>query len=144
MSGDAKNDASFEVLDVEEVERSLDLEEADREDLPGLYRFNVVTVPTLRLIGSNLLLPVVAIQNLIVFGELNLETYLPLVIGLELYCLVSWGLLRLYFTRVSAVHLGDVFLVLDLLTWTWAVYVGGERRACSGRYSCCASPTNSG
>ncbi len=125
MSVDAKNDTSFEVHLVEEVERALDLEEADREDLPGLYRFNVVQVPALRLIGSNLLLLVVAIHNLIVFGELDFATYLPLVIGLELYCLVSWGLLRAYFTRVSAVHLGDIFLVLDLLTWTWAIYVSG-------------------
>ncbi len=135
MSVDAKNKTSFEVHAVEEVERALDLEEADREDLPGLYRFNVVQVPALRLIGSNLLLLVVAIHNLIVFGELDFATYLPLVIGLELYCLVSWGLLRAYFTRVSAVHVGDIFLVLDLLTWTWAIYVSGERRACSGRYS---------
>ncbi len=125
MSVDTSNDSSFEVHPVEEVERSLDLEEADREDLPGLYRFNVIRVPSLRLIGSNVLLFVVAVHNLLVFGELDFATYLPLVIGLELYCLVSWGLLRAYFTRITAVHLGDVFLIFDLLTWCWAITASG-------------------
>jgi len=125
MSVDAKTDSSFELHVVEDVERALDLEKADREDLPGLYRFNVVRVPSLRLIGSNVLLLVVAIHNLLVFGEIDFATYLPLVIGLELYCLVSWGLLRAYFTRVSAVHLGDVFLVVDLATWSWAISASG-------------------
>ena len=125
MSVDAKNDSSLEVHHVEEVERALDLEEADRSDLPGLYRFNVVQVPVYRLIGFNLLLLVVAIHNVIVLGELDFTTYLPLVIGLELYCLASWALLRAYFTRVSAVHFGDVFLVVDLVMWSWAIGVGG-------------------
>ena len=125
MSVDTRNDSSFEVHPVEEVERALDLEEADRQDLPGLYRFNVIRIPSLRLVGSNVLLLVVAIHNLLVFGELDVASYLPLVIGLELYALVSWGLLRAYFTRVSAVHLGDVFLVFDLLTWCWAISASG-------------------
>ena len=93
--------------------------------MPGLYRFNVIRVPALRLIGTNVLLFVVAIHNLLVFGGLDFATYLPLVIGLELYCLVSWGLLRAYFTRVSAVHLGDVFLVTDFLPWCWAISASG-------------------
>ena len=122
MSVDAKNDSSYQVHPVEEVERVLDLGEADRADL---YRFNVIRIPALRLIGSNVLLLVVAIHNLLVFGELNFGTFLPLAIGLELYCLVSWGLLRAYSTRVSAVHLGDVFLVLDLVTWCWAISASG-------------------
>ena len=124
MSVDTKN-PPLEAHRVEEVERALDLEKADRQNLPGLYRFNVVQVPAYRLIGSNLLLLVVAIHNVIVFGELNTAAYLPLVIGLEIYCLVSWGLLRAYFTRASPVHLGDVFLVLDLAMWSWAIGVGG-------------------
>jgi hypothetical protein len=41
MSVDAKKD-TFQAHPVEDVERALDLEVADREDLPGLYRFNVV------------------------------------------------------------------------------------------------------
>ena len=121
----ARKDTSFEAHPIEEVERALNLEEADREDLQGLYRFNTVRVPALRLIGSNVLLLVVAVHNLLVFGELDFATYLPLVIGLELYCLVSWGLLRVYFTRVSAVHLGDIFLVFDLVMWSWAISASG-------------------
>ena len=125
MSVDAKQDTSFQLHPVEEVERALDLEAADREDLPGLYRFNVIRVPTLRLIGSNVLLAVVAAHNVLRFGALDLATYLPLVIGLELYCLISWGLLKAYFTRVSRVHLGDVFLITDFLPWCWAIAASG-------------------
>jgi len=87
MSVDATKD-TFQAHPVEEVERALDLEAADPEDLPGLYRFNVIRVPALRLIGSNLLLFVVAAHNLLRFGELDFASYLPLVIGLE----VSAGL----------------------------------------------------
>jgi signal transduction histidine kinase len=124
MSVDATKD-TFQAHPVEEVERALDLEAADREDLPGLYRFNVIRVPALRLIGCNVLLFVVAAHNLLRFGELDFASYLPLVIGLELYSLISWGLLKTYFTRVTRVHLGDVFLITDFLPWCWAISASG-------------------
>ena len=81
-------------LDVEAVEEVLDLADEDRESLPGLYRFNVVSIPRLRFVGTNLLFFVAALHNVLVFGELDLRIFLPVLIGAELYCLITWGALR--------------------------------------------------
>ncbi len=116
-------------LDVEAVEEVLDLADEDREGLQGLYRFNVVSIPRSRFVGTNLLFFVAALHNILVFGELGLATFLPALIGAELYCLVTWGALRAFFTRISSVHLGHVFLTTDLILFTVAVWVSGGHQS---------------
>ncbi len=116
-------------MDLEAVEEALDLADEDREGLQGLYRFNVVTVPRLRLVGTNLLFFVAALHNLLVFGELDLATFLPVLIGAELYGLATWGALRAFFTRVSSVHLGHVFLITDLVLFDFAIWVSGGHQS---------------
>jgi signal transduction histidine kinase len=44
------------------------------------------------------------------------------------YALVSWALLYAFFDRVERVHLGTLFLSLDVGVWTLAIYLtGGDR-----------------
>ena len=72
-------------MDIQAIEEALDLADEGREGLKGLYRFNVVAVPRLRLVGINLLFFVAALHNILVFGELDLATFLPVLVGAELY-----------------------------------------------------------
>ncbi len=83
MSLDATTNSSFQLRLVREVERALDLEEADR-NLPGLHCLSTVRAPICRPIGSSVLLLAGTIHNLIAF-----ETHLPLVTPLDLYCIAS-------------------------------------------------------
>lgn len=116
-------------LDVKAVEEALDLADEDREGLQGLYRFNVVAIPRLRLVGTNLLFFVAALHNILVFGELDLVTFLPVLVGAELYCLATWGALRAFFTRISSVHLGHVFLITDLVLFDFAIWASGGHQS---------------
>ncbi len=99
------------------------------DDPKGLVRFNVVAVPRLRLLGTNLLFLVAALHNIFVFGELDLATFLPVLVGAELYCLATWGALKAFFTRVTWVHLGHAFLITDLVLFDFAVWVSGGHQS---------------
>ena len=102
-----------------------DLEYGDREKLQRLVRFNLVVVPQLRFIGTNLLFLVAGLHNILVFGELDFSKFIPVLVGAELYCLVTWGALRTFFVRMSQVHLGHAFLTTDLILFASAVWVSG-------------------
>ena len=101
----------------------------DQEDPEGLVRFNVIAVPQLRLLGINLLFLVAALHNFLVFGDLDLATFVPVVVGAELYCLATWGVLKTFFARVTSVHLGHVFLFTDLALFDLAVWVSGGHQS---------------
>lgn len=116
-------------LNVEAVEGVLDLAGEDRERLRGLFRYNVVAVPRLRFLGTNLLFFVVALHNILVFGDLDLATFLPVLFAAEIYCLATWGALRVFFTRVTSVHLGEVFLITDFLLFDFALWASGGHQS---------------
>ena len=82
-----------------------------------------------RLVGTNLLFFVAALHNILVFDELDLATFLPVLVGAELYVLVVWGVLRLSFTRISSEHLGSVFLITDLILFDFAIWVSGGHQS---------------
>ncbi len=85
--------------------------------------------PRLRLLGTNLLFLAAALHNVLVFGELDLATFIPVLVGAELYVLVIWGVLRPSFTRISSVHLGSVFLITDLILFDFAIWVSGGHQS---------------
>ena len=85
--------------------------------------------PRLRLLGTNLLFFVAALHNILVFGELDLATFLPVLVGAELYVLVTWGVPRAFSTRISSVHLESVFLITDLILFDFAIWVSGGHQS---------------
>ena len=85
--------------------------------------------PRLRLLGTNLLFLAAALHNVFVFGELDLATFIPVLVGAELYVLVIWGVLRPSFTRISSVQLGSVFLITDLILFDFAIWVSGGHQS---------------
>lgn len=116
-------------LSADVVEGAPKLADEDREGLRGPYRYDVVAVSRLRLLGTNLLFFVVALHNILVFGVLDLATFLPVLVGAEIYCLATWGALRASFTRVSSVRLRFVFLITDLLLFDFALWASGGHQS---------------
>jgi signal transduction histidine kinase len=88
-------------------------------------RYNTVTVPSLRLVGFNLLALLLLCHNMLVLQSWSPDAYIAWLVAAELYCLASWLILRRFFAHVEAVDLGFVFLTLDLVLWTAAIYVSG-------------------
>ncbi|RMH16584.1 MAG: hypothetical protein D6701_08695 [Gemmatimonadetes bacterium] len=112
---------------VEEVEEALDLSEADRDDLPGLYRFNTRRVPRARTVGLNLLVLVALAHNALVFGEVEAVPFLALVAFVEAYCIATWLAMRAWFQPLGrrGVHLGDLFLFTDYIVFDAVLWVTG-------------------
>jgi len=110
----------------EEVERALDLEVEDREELPGLFRLNTIRTPAVRLAGLNFLFLVALAHNALLGRPFDLPFFLATLAAIEVYALGSWAILWAFFARVRRIHLGTVFLVTDLLVMDLVIlYTGG-------------------
>ena len=107
----------------------LDPEQAARRRLRLKLTGNIITIPTLRIIGFTLLALVgVPLHNLFITHDFSFNTFFTFLIVVELYCTASWLVLYAYYERVKAINLGDVFLYADLFMLAGAVYVtGGDR-----------------
>jgi signal transduction histidine kinase len=123
LSWDASDAGSLHAL-------QLDLEprEAARRRERRRRRLNVVTYPIARLIGFHLLFVVLALHNLTLLDEPRWRAVLTFVVVAELYCLASWAALRGWYGRVG-IDLGVVFIALDMILWTGAIYVSGGDRS---------------
>jgi PAS domain S-box-containing protein len=110
----------------------LDRDEARRDITRRHRRLNLVEYPLARLVGNAMLLVCVALHNVYVLGGLDAPAFTRFAIGLTVYSLASWGALHLFWTRCwerpRRLDLGVVFMALDVVAWTFAIYYsGGER-----------------
>ncbi len=117
--------ASLDLPPVEEIESVLDLEAEDRQEIPGLYNLNARRVPVARLVGMQVLLAFGALHNLVVGAGDGWSTFLVVAVGVELYAAAQFMVLRLLFARFTRIHLGTLFLALDLPVFTCVVYATG-------------------
>jgi len=97
---------------------------ADRE-----YRLHVGAVPRARLIGHGLLVVCVALHNRFILGELDPVAFTRFAVGLMLYSVLAWIVLRVGYQRFRRLNLGQVFLVTDIVAWTFVVYYSGGDRS---------------
>jgi len=109
----------------------LDRERSEREKLRREWHFHAVEVPMLRVIGFSLL-TVLVIWRYTFFPEAlaadGAHPWLLAVIGLT-YSLVSWLILYAGFEPLRPYfNLGTIFLALDVVVFTIAIYLtGGDR-----------------
>jgi signal transduction histidine kinase len=103
----------------------IDREEAARYSVERKRHFNVNVYPIVRAIGFQLMILVLLGHNAARSEISNWKAVAVYVAVAEIYCIVSWQLLVHFYDRVRAVDLGLVFLTIDLLLWTGAVYVSG-------------------
>ena len=97
---------------------------ADRE-----YRLHVGAVPRARIIGHGLLVVCVALHNRFILGELDPVAFTRFAVGLMLYSVLAWIVLRVGYQRFRYLNLGRVFLVADIVAWTFVVYYSGGDRS---------------
>ena len=110
------------------VQIDLDPQDAERNKIRRRYRLNVIEYPLARLIGNALLILGVFLHNVFIPDVFSPDTFAVFAIGLVLYSLISWGLLYLFWEKLTRFDLGVGFMVLDIVAWTFAIYVsGGER-----------------
>ncbi|WP_298932348.1 HAMP domain-containing sensor histidine kinase [uncultured Ramlibacter sp.] len=102
-----------------------DPQEATRQRAGRRRHMNVVTFPKVRFIGFQLMIIVMVGHNLLILHETAWKPMATYALLVELYCLVSWRVLVQWFDRVKAFDLGLLFLTIDLVFWTGAVYVSG-------------------
>lgn len=93
-------------------------------------RYNVVTVPVLRLLALNAILVAVVLHHQLVGPAVSNSTIASFVVGVELYSLGSWILLAVLWDRLkprsTAIRLS--LLSVDIVACVLATYVtGGER-----------------
>jgi len=82
------------------------------------------TIPQLRFIGFSLIgLLGVGLHNRFLLDSFSLTTWLTYLFGVELYCVLTWLVLRRWYERYN--WLGDLLLVLDLVPLLAAVWVTG-------------------
>src|SRR5262245_65729735 len=104
----------------------LDRERSDKEKLYRERHFHVVELPMLRVIGFSLL-TVMVIARYAIFPEaLAADGAHPWLLGAIAltYCLLSWLALYTGFEPLRPyVNLGTVFLALDVVVFTIAIYL---------------------
>jgi signal transduction histidine kinase/DNA-binding response OmpR family regulator len=89
------------------------------------YHHNVVVVPRLRAVGFALLSLFILIHNQWILHEFSWASLHGFILGIGAYTLLSWGVLKVGYTRFRHLHLDLVFLTLDICIWTLAIYFSG-------------------
>ena len=92
------------------------------------HHFNVVEVPSLRLLGFSILTLLVGLRQAFLRDA---PAAGPLLFGTVVlsYCLVSWAVLYVLFDKVTRVNLGTVFLSLDVVVLIIAIYLTGAEKS---------------
>ena len=86
---------------------------------------NVVTYPTVRMIGFQLMILLLVGHNMLVLKDAPWKPLVTYAVIVEIYCALSWWALAQWFHRIRAFDFGLLFLNTDLLFWAGAVYVSG-------------------
>ncbi len=92
-------------------------------------RMHTFVYPLTRLVGCTMLLAVVAIHNVYALPDPLWATVRTYAVVLELYCLLSWAALWLWYERIRSFDLGLVFMWTDVVMWTWGIYASGAQHS---------------
>lgn len=106
----------------------LDTAEVEQRRKERAERHNTRTMPAFRLLGFQLIVVLVLLHNQFVLGDAEWGRVGGYVVLVELYCLTSWLILRAFF-KVAPNALQVVFLCVDVILFTGAVYVSGANRS---------------
>jgi PAS domain S-box-containing protein len=109
-------------------EIALDPEEARRQTARRHRELNLVVYPRARLLGNLMVVVAVGLHNAFLLESFSWPALGRFAAVILLYSLASWLVLAALYEKVRAVDLGVVFMALDVVVWTVAIYVaGGER-----------------
>ncbi len=103
-------------------------EDIERRRTERNYRLAVGELPLLRLIGFAFLSLGLFLNNRYLLGEQSLTTWARASVLMGVYALGSWPTLYLAFKHLRR-DLTVVFLALDVVIWTYVIYVSGAERS---------------
>jgi len=106
----------------------LDPIEARREQERKARRLNAVQIPALRMLGFSMVALVVFFHNQYILRSFSWNAFRDLIAATIAYCVVSWVLLYLFYSRTRGVDLGILFLTTDVFVFLLMIYCsGGEK-----------------
>src|SRR6185295_5333646 len=101
-----------------------DPEQSAEQKLRREHHFHVVEIPRLRLLGVSILLLLVLLRQAVVQSPDQARPALLATI-LIAYALGSWVLLYALFDKSRRIHLGTLFLSLDVVVFIVVIYLTG-------------------
>ncbi len=110
-------------------EIALDPEEARRQTARRNRELNLVVYPRTRLLGNVMVVVAVGLHNAYLLESFSWPALGRFAAGILLYSLLSWLVLAVLYEKVRAVDLGVVFMALDVVVWTVAIYASGAERS---------------
>jgi PAS domain S-box-containing protein len=117
----SQNDSTDLIIDLEP-------EEIERKKAQRLYRFNVIQIPTLRMVGFCLLSIAFLLHNLFLLKSFSWINFFTISSVLVSYSLISWLILYVFFDAIKRFDISFMFLVIDVFIWTMVIYYsGGEK-----------------
>ena len=105
-----------------------DADQSEQQKLIRERHFHVFEIPSLRLLGFSIMTVLVCLRRTFVPGEPSASPYLLGAVVLT-YSLVSWAILYLFFSKVKRVHLGTLFLSIDVFAFIFAIYLTGADKS---------------
>ena len=106
----------------------LDAEQTDQQKLARERYFHTIEIPSLRLFGLSIMTVLVFLRQAFVPNEHAASPWLLGAIVLT-YSLVSWAILYRFFPTVKRIHLGTLFLSLDVFAFIAAIYLTGADKS---------------
>ena len=110
-------------------EFALDPHDTQRHKAQRAYQLNVIQTPLLRCVGYSLLLGLAWVHNQFVFYAFAWMDFVQMAALCGLYSGLSWLVLWIWYGRVQWVDLGVLFLLLDLVLWTYVIYRSGSEQS---------------
>ena len=110
-------------------EFALDPHDTHRHKAQRAYQLNVIQTPLLRFVGYSLLLGLAWVHNQFIFHAFTWMDFVQMAALCTLYSGLSWLVLWTWYSRVQQVDLGVLFLILDLVLWTYVIYRSGSEQS---------------
>jgi signal transduction histidine kinase len=110
-----------------EAERAslyLDSGRTEEEKRRREWHFHGIEIPRLRILGVLIMILLVFVRHIFMPDEPGSSPWLLGAVLLS-YALIAWTILYWFFDRVRAVHLGTVFLSIDVVAFLLAIYLTG-------------------
>jgi len=106
----------------------LDPQQSEEQKQRRERHFHTIEIPRLRLIGFSILTLLVTLHHFFVPDDPGSR---PLLLGIVVlsYCLISWAILLNFFDRLKWLQLGTLFLAVDVVFFTLAIYLTGADKS---------------
>ncbi len=108
-----------------EPEIYLEPREAEQQRDTQRRRLNVVAYPLARLLGNAIVLVCALLHNVFILPSFSVSSYTLLAAGVVAYSIGSWIVLWRWYSVTARIDLGDVFMALDVVAWTFVIYATG-------------------